>query len=463
MRAVAVGLSLIIAAPALAQPPAGRLRRDGTEFFRAVLRQAGTRPVSSVAELLESPRDKVLIVFGDTEPLDRMIESGDLRQFLRESGSVLVATDRQTSAAFLGVTSVQVSGQFVIVGRDNAYRKELTECPIVVDHPPGGSRHAIFSTSPNPSHVATNRPSFVGSFGALSGLDKMLPVAWLPAMGELRIGSVPGALKAPHALAVANSAKSMHLLVIADHSIFINDMMSQQDNGNIAFAYGVVRWLTDDGRRKGVLFIDEGEIRTDFNVSLDLPQPRVPPLEALVPLANEAIAKVEKENVINQMLLEMAGGPWTVLRTIFFLLTVCLLAFGLYRFMQARHRMEARPSVAAASADGVLSAVERRYRAVIAQGNLAEAARELAHQAFAAVGVSPAAGARPPAVLVEGWAPLRGVWWDHQVGRLWRLAVRGPRRRVSPAALRRLDASVHRLLAAVAAGRVRLAGSNSAI
>jgi hypothetical protein len=109
-------------------------------------------------------------------------------------------------------------------------------------------------------------------------------------------------------------------------------------------------------------------------------------------------------------------------------------------------------------------AVERRHQAVIAQGNLAEAARELAHPAFAAVGLTPTADAPPPTVSVVGrWPPFRAWRWSREVRDLWALAVRGPVRRISPAALQRLDGTLHDLLAAVAAGQLRLADAHSPI
>jgi hypothetical protein len=465
MRAAAALLSICIVGPLLGQLPARGLRRDGTDLFRAVLSQSGVKALSAADALRDSPRDKVLIVFGDTFPIEGMIRSGELQHFLGNGGSVCVATDRDTSDAFFESTGVKISGEIVPARhRSESYRRRMADCPIVVDHFGDAKRHAIFAAVPTPSNVATNRPSFILAneppFRRL--LDPTLPVAWLPVKYPYRTKF--GDLETPMMLAVANTDKRNHLLVIADHSIFINDMLSQPDNDNIAFAYGVVRWLTDDGRRKEVLFIDDGVVQTEFNVALNVPPPKFPPLEALIPLADEAIVAVEKDNLINQALLEAVGGPWTIFRTLAFLLTLGLLFLGLYRFIQARHRPEVRPpSGPPGAADSGLSSVERRNREVIAQGNLAEAARELAHQAFAAVGLDPAAGTPPPTVTVADRLPFRRWGRAREVRRLWNLAVRGPRGRVSPAALRRLDAGVHDLLSSVATGRVRLAGNRSAI
>ena len=77
---------------------------------------------------------------------------------------------------------------------------------------------------------------------------------------ELRTNPRPGPLRFAVGAQLAGGGR---LLVLADHSIFINDMMLQTDNDNIPFAFNVVRWLTDAGngqRRTDVLFYDDGQI-----------------------------------------------------------------------------------------------------------------------------------------------------------------------------------------------------------
>ncbi|HEY1381170.1 MAG TPA: DUF4350 domain-containing protein [Gemmataceae bacterium] len=456
------------AAPAGARPPAGHHKfGEGTEAFRAVFKKVGTKSLDTPDKLLDNPANTVLVVLGDVDVLEPLFADGSFRQFLNRGGAVLIATDRPTSASFERAVRVHISGEFIHAAPNDSYRGELVECPILRDRlGPNGPRHAIFSALPVPSHVATNRPSYIDHNPLL------LPViAWLPVMGRQFLGNQNlrfdlGA--APLMFGVTRTFGSGRLLVLADHSIFINDMMLQADNDNIPFAFNVAHWLTDAGgdkRRTEVLFYEDGQIQTNFDVSLEYPS--LPPirLEELVPLANEAVTGLERENAFNNVLLEMTGGPRAILRTLAFLLTLALVAVGLYRFLHARYRPEPRvprvPAQVAALAPAV-PAVERRHQAVIAQGNLAEAARELAHQAFAALGVPPTPDDPPPAVTVDG------SWWERfRIGRrvrdLWAVAARGPARRVSPAGLRRLDAALRDLHAAVAAGKVRLAAANSPI
>src|SRR5262249_36933333 len=90
------------------------------------------------------------------------------------------------------------------------------------------------------------------------------------------------------------------LLGIADHSLFINNMILQPDTGNIDFAYRCAEWLLqrpDGGRRGQILYVEDGQVRTDFEIPLkSLPPPPLPSPEALLPLVNETLIGLEKEN-----------------------------------------------------------------------------------------------------------------------------------------------------------------------
>jgi hypothetical protein len=252
------------------------------------------------------------------------------------------------------------------------------------------------------------------------------------------------------------------MLVLADHSVFINDMLLQADNANWKFAENVASWLTDNGKRKQILFIDDGVIRTDFDVALEIPEPRLPPIEALVPMVNQMIAGLERENAFNRLLVQAFGGSErAIVRTVLLVLTIALLVYGLYRALNARHRVEPKvprlPTQLTALAPP-LPALEQRHQAVLARGNLSEAARELARQAFTALGVPPAAGAAVPAFTVDGSWWQRLVW-GRRVRQLWDLAAPGHGRRVSPTDLRRVAAALHSLRAAVAGGKLHFAAA----
>ena len=159
------------------------------------------------------------------------------------------------------------------------------------------------------------------------------------------------------------------------------------------------------------------------------------------------------------MLFEASGGLWPVLRTIAFGLTIALLFFGTVP-------LPTGPLPAGAAAVAPSTAVVRRgcrpsnggTGRSSSPGNLAEAARELAHQAFASLGLTPTPEAPPPAVVVAGLVAVsRPPAGAARSAALW---TSPPAAR--PAGFRRprceqLDAALRDLLDAVAAGRVRLA------
>jgi hypothetical protein len=463
-------LSSIVALMLAAGPAAAQVRHFGTEAFRAVLRSADLKSIPEGRHVFDEPENRVIVLFGQTSSFDR--EMRDLAHFVGAGGAVLIATDRRTPPGMSRYLGVAVSGETVNppVEGDHNYRR-MPECPFVwevnrVPSPTQKSAGFLFQGLRTPPEVATNLPSKITEF------RDVIPLATLYNPGEV-VQQAVGRLRGPplrdqSLFAVMGTPMAWNkgkLLVLADQSVFINDMMLAGDNDNIQFAFNVANWLTDAGdghRRKQCVFFEDGRLEQNFDVSLDYTPSPMPPLQALVPMADETIAAVERDNFFNKLLLELAGGPLIILRTILFILTLGLLCYGLYRFMQSRYRPESRlPRDDTPAVNGGLTTAERRHQAVLAHGNLAEAARELAHQAFLSIGLTPTAETPPPAVVVTGW--FGGRRWPRLVRKWWKLAVRGPSRRVSPAALERLDKSLHKLLAAVASGRVRLATASSAI
>jgi hypothetical protein len=475
MRTGILAAVLTIATPcsAIAQPRETRFGEE-TRAFRAVLNALGVKPIADTGDVYRDPHNKMLIVLGGTEFLDQRGE-GRLKLFIENGGAILIATDRPTSEALYQEIGVRISGEPILTSTHsgNAYRN-MAECPFVWEfgrpvNSPLQPKGFLFQNLVGEPRIATNLPSEIIRARNVDRLA-MLRVPGHIAPLEYPRGS-GRSLRDQSLFAVAGSAstwKAGRLLVLADQSIFINDMMLQRDNDNVVFAFNVVRWLTDAGdgkRRTEAVFYDDGRFQNEFDVPLEFPPTEAPPLEALVPLADKALVGLERENAFNKMLLEATGGPGPIMRGLAIFLTLCLLLAGLYRFMNARHRPDSRAPNRTDAIDGVLGipASERRQLAAVAQGNLAEAARELTYQAFLTIGLTPIADSSPPAVAVPGWLPFRAWRWNREVRDLWNLAIRGPDRRISPRGLQRLDATLRALLAAVDAGTVRLATAESAI
>ncbi len=446
-----------LTAPAAAQTDATPFGQ-GTHAFRRILFDLKREPLQGVAEL-DDPPHTLLIVLGDTTVLDEV--PGGLKNFLQRGGAVLLATDRATPYSRLEQDfGLKVTGEPVrsvgAEGQAVAYRG-IPECPLLQGVP--GAVPDLFGELPGGRgfhlvNVATNRPSFLLRTGRPHGLPV---VARLPA--GCTYPREAGLLARMPLLefAVGGEVGDGRLLVLADHSIFINDMMLQQDTDNIDFTYNCIEWLTQGKEsRTRVLFVEEGEVNSAFDIPLKQVDVPLPPEEVLVPLADQALSEIEQENVFNKLILDMVPYQ-TLVGALVLGLTTMLAFYGLYRLIRSRHRFDLWAPLlekALAKQQPGTSLSEQRHRAMLGQGNLWEPARALAKEAFAAAGVG-TAGAAMPAVRVTG-----GWWQRWTLGgralRLWRLAHSGRPVRVSPAGFARLVRELEELKAALAAGTVRL-------
>jgi hypothetical protein len=459
-----VVLAIITANSALAQIVPTRFG-EGTHAFRAVLAEVGLKPLKAPALLDADSQNRIVVILGDPNILDSLCRDDTLPRFIKNGGAVLIATDRATPPSARTALGFHVAGRIVGANPDECWH-ENPACPFVRElRTPNRARHQVFQQLSGPLRLATNNPSYLTKW--FPDIIASLPGDPVPSNRWNGLQQVQ--TFAQPVFACARDLGRGRLIVLADHSIFINDMMLQPDNDNIPFAFNAGRWLMDagDGRRRTeVAFYEDGQLQADFNVSLDYPRIESPPLEAFVPVANELLVGLERENAFNKMLLDATGGPFPIFRSVAIFLTMCLLTLFLFRFLNSRYRPESRPRMPAAKAlaTPAIPTTELRHQAVLAQGNLAEAARELAIQAFVTVGLRPTANTLPPMVKVTGsWLPFRTWRWNREVRDWWNLAVNGPVHRVSPAALQKLDESLRDLLAAIAADTVRLASADSAI
>jgi hypothetical protein len=459
---LAVAALLAPAAPAPAQParpPFG----EGTHAFRRILHDLELEPLAGVPQL-DDPAHTLLIVLGETDVLDRV--PGGLTQFLDAGGAALIATDRHVPhERLMDGFGLTVSGIPVRLLRDNpedsrCYRG-LNECPLLL---PGRNQSpALFGDARLPGaadlslhRVATNRPSYLKMEGALhAGLAVLatLPAGCAPVAEGRFIWRTP-----PLPFAVGGEVGKGRLLVLADHSLFINDMMLQPDTDNIDFTYNCLDWLRDGPKRNRVLFVEEGDIQTAFDIPLkDVPVP-LPPLDALVPVADDALQNMERDNLFNKVVLDFMPFDRFVAALVV-LLSVALAVYGLYRLVRSRHRVE----VAAPLLDALLakqppaqSLMAERHRALLGHGNLWEPARALARQCFEAAGVAPPGGrpAHPTVRAAGGWWRRRAL--GRAVRRLWHLAYGTRPVPVSPQEFARLPDEVEMVKAALASGALQL-------
>ena len=423
-----------------AQAPEGIVPFAGTQVFRRYVLNDLCKvvPVTSVGELSKKPRESLLIIFGELDSLDQVeITRQWLRSFRGKGGAIMIASDRADNR-LLEPLRARISGQ--LVHQEHGAYLGREECPLLKV-----SGHPIFKDVRK--GLATNQPSFVMALDPSLHMLARFPLSCGMAWGEnhWRLAATEGYI-------VGSEARSSNrLLVIAGHGVFLNEMMAQRDNDNFTFAQNCIDWLTDGGRRKRVLMIEEGRIQGKFDVPLTV-VPALPLPSSTV--VNKILHGLEEENFFNRLLVSLVGRD-RILRMVLLFLSAGLLVFGISRLMRARHRMERGVpllSEGALAAGSELPVMRLRERDVVRAGNLWEAARGLARSCF---DKEPwlGHGAGPPRVIVAGW--WRRQRLNRHVQRLWELAYGPAPIPVPPRKFARIAAAVAEVRAALASGALR--------
>jgi hypothetical protein len=430
----------------------------GTHALRGIIKQKFNLQPLNQREfdfIRDANAERVLLVaLGETGGLERF-GRGELIRFVRNGGAVLLASDQETHGRLASDLGLKIAGDCLVVppGSRSAYRG-LAECPIIRDFTE--PEHPIFRTI---TAVATNRPGHL----VRTSRSGLRVIAWFPdtARGE---GAVNAAPATPYPFAAAGAVAAGKVLVLADHSVFINDMMLQPDTQNFAFAWNCIDWLTDSGKRAMVFFLEDGRVVTDFNITLKdkppLPFP-IPSEEQLIEKGNEVLASLDEGDVINRLINERLPHQ-LLLQLLAVVLTGMALFYAFWRLSRNRHKLERHEPLLAACVAGQQlhrPLLDQRNEAMLRQNNYWEAAHQMARQWFATLlgprGSIAEHGRTPPLV------PVRGGWWQRralrrQIARLWRLAVGSLPEKITAAQLRRVEDELQTLRAAVADGILQL-------
>jgi hypothetical protein len=500
---LAAGLLLLIAAPAAPaqtkQPYAAFL--EGTEVFRRILHERQFDALHSFGDLTDDPEHTILIVFGVAEKLTEV--PGGLKQFVDDGGALFLATDRrllpQAERELVQTAGVSVVGQSVICkDKDSCYRG-IEVCPFLI--PADGAAPDLFrnlsADKPSLSKVATNAPSYLERASILSGGPYLSRLASLPKDSTLE--GAGGSLPKSDLFAVGGRRRNGRVLVMADHSIFINEMMLPEDNGNVEFTYNCLEWLRGDPKqgRSKVLFVEDGNINSTFEVplkempdvlmkrlleylgehpdeaaklalniaahypketaklALDVADAADKTAQKVTPEVERSLQEVDERDAINDHLLRGFADPDGLLRGLLVWLAVLVVLYGCYKIgWKARRRSDLEGPTLSAALYRLAPAntvVEQRRRDLIRADNLWEPARELARQCL------PESGAPPKVVVQGGWLLRRTM--AGRVRRLWQMAY-GPPTRVSLKQWRRLLREAQQVKTAVANGVVRFQESS---
>ncbi len=482
LTAASLFLTAVPAAPAQQKPPSPAFL-NGTEVFRRILFDAGKdvfpngfQPLDAFGKL-DDPPHSILIVLGDSNRLTEV--PGGLEHYVEGGGVLFLATDRplngEAAAALRRTAGVQVSGTFVLCDNPEACYHQLADCPFLrPDDADADLFRNLMQENSSLSTVATNAPSYLEPAAGPDGAPFLPELATLPPKCYPEGAPAFMAFRRPPLFAVKGGVGDGRVLVMADHSVFINEMMLQKDNGNIEFAYNALQWMIGDeaDQRTKVLFVEDGQINTRFEVPLkEVPDELADRLldfllhhipeaaQKAAPALERGLKEFDQRGGADEVLWRFLrrGGvrPDGWLRFLAVTLAVLAVLYGCWKVgWKARHGADLQgPLLASAlyrlAPSGTVA--EQRRKALIHADNLWEPARDLARQFLTGAGVQ--AGAAAPRVEVRGgW--LRRWTTAGRVKRLWRLAHGAPAR-LSLSDWHRLLRDVKSLQAGLGDGTVR--------
>jgi hypothetical protein len=473
----------VLVAPLLAQDPQPSFE-NGTHALRRILHDNGFRQALRDWNELDDPARSLVVLLGDPpgrkmEELLQQIPEGLVR-FVERGGAVLLATDQPLYAVGKdgekgptpGSEAVReltgcITGNYSVITRANGYH-DIPECPILHPLDPGDGPLLFYppvvgKVQKEALHVATNVPTYLRDVGhQRAGVTRHFLAEFPRRCVYGRLGFL-GEDKKPPPFAVSSEYGKGKMLFLADHSVFINAMMLPADLGNIDFAYNAIEWLkAGESTRDRCLFIEEGHIRTLFNIPIR--EVGLRPYHAQMVMthnANKRIEEIENGRGFSAMLIDRIGANHYYLALLLGG-TLALLGFGGYRLMLSRQRAHPQVPLLDQALAPPMAMLEQRQQALLLDNNLAEYARTLARQTLTPLlpaGVKPTA--TPPPLLLG-----RAGWWQRQRLRrtfawLWRLAFAARPGRVSKRQFRRVLALVQHVQEAASAGRLQISEPTS--
>ncbi|HVS37063.1 MAG TPA: hypothetical protein VMS17_15995 [Gemmataceae bacterium] len=474
----AVGLLLLAAASAPAQQPPNTAPSfeflKGTQAFRRILYDSRKELFGSdfkglrTLQELDDPQHTLLIVFGDLGEANWLQQMPiGLAQFVQNGGALFLATDKPlgpAEAAVLQLTGFRVSGDSMVCTDGGSCYRGMEHFPWL-KLPNGGDRtlfHGLVVDDKGISRVATNAPSFLQPDNPFA--PRRTPrLGFLPAQCRPEGAGIASPDPLPFGVGGDVGGQGGRILLLADHSIFINEMIMQTDNDNLNFSYNCLKWAAGGPQRSKVLFIEDGRINATFDVPLrempdELAQRLLDFLGAFLerkardlgPALEQKARLFDSE--LAQWCYDNGTSPYCLL---LIFAAVWFVVYGCWKVgWKARYRTDLQGPLLAMALYRVApteTVAEQRRLAQIRGDNVWEQARDTARQWLEQTGAT--GGSTPPSVVIRGgW--LQRWRLAGRVRRMWRLAF-GPPVRVRLSQLPRLAREAKELQAAFADGTIQ--------
>jgi hypothetical protein len=474
--------------------------RTGTHVLRRLLHERKFKALTEWKDAVEDPERTLLILLG--KPVDAQKQwswrvPGGLRAFVDNGGAVLLASDQDAGSngevgAVFGYYPMServsawrpgtdgegaIPNKFIYRGMQSGLRECIIVEPTTEKDPP------LFRD--NKLGVVTNKPGVLWPFGEhvpdVRVLAQFPRGCWYtsPPRPGSRWPVISHDTEKSRPFAVSREVGRSRLLMLADHSVFINEMVLQEtnrqpDNGNLDFTYEAIEWLRDN-RRDRVLIIEDGEIQSQLDAPLSVdPNALRRLLRAATPSMNDFILDVQEkhkqEHHLDETLIEGVNQvtgrfPFRGNRAQNYYLVLIALAviglvlFGLTRLVRATHRGNLTQAFTAfgAGEHSAESPLTMRESSALAREDLREYAREAVREWFIAIPGCPAdpRGVKSPRI------DSHGGWWArsrlrNEVRALWRLANGRPVPRMSQKQFSKMLARLEVLRRELDAGRLRI-------
>ena len=430
----------------------------GFDLFHMLLEQKGLFTSPDFVQTLQgNPPETVVVLVGDLSRMPKWSWS-HLRTFLHRGGAALIASDQAGHISNL----CSIEGGPVQVSSGYRAYQGFADCPRVTSL---DSNHRLMR---GVREIVANRCGWISKIWKQRGRWHM--VAHLPRESRKRGRSVSG--KPLIATLAARGSRTGRLVVVADHSIFINGMLWHGDNA--MFVLNLTDWLCHNERRKLLFVIDGRLVQSGMLASSLLTPDQLPesippasladlpdlPKESWLTFANSIVTGLEDSDVLNDL---AARRPREIndaiyRRYLYFLLATVAAVVALILIVRAGRRIE-RPNVRT-----VKTAREIRMRELLQSSDFRPAARELARELFQTltgsddpqVWMFPAEDIQLAGGLLQRRTARRALW------RLIRIASDVDQRNISRREFNSLAKSIERLHALHQQGRLIYRGFNYA-
>lgn len=439
--AVAIALAALTSPSIYGQAPPEKNERDvvtvpakGMEIFRYALHKKDITPLSGLDDI--DPAKTMIILMGE-ESVRRFANDAKVLAAVRNGASLLIASNGGDEE-HLREYGVQLLKDRVEADEEHSYERKKRNPfvqPILQPSADPKTAEFIFQElgSSGSSALATNNPTVL----RIIGRERNVPLQALARYPEsARFSSDRQQLNPQRDLfAVAGHfpySRGQHpnpgrFMILADHSIFENIMVWQQNNANRFFMLDCREWLQGNEMKSMCLFVEDGKVRTQF----DLRAPEKP-LDLWKFLAmmrhivnkggNQLIEETQQQNVYNRVLFEYFGlTPHSVLRSLLIGISVFALLVGFVALVRVRMRADPARALITPQLAALIprhGTLKQRFDGQLDSNNVYEPVRDLIREFMTGMDAEPDSGGRPPQILIEdgyqGPSALR-----RRIMRLW--------------------------------------------